>query len=131
MAENVEISGVYAAGGINVPVSVDASGNINVNASISSTVHAATDGSTTITTGGTAQGLFGGVAPVNGFSIYNPDATNDLWMSDSTTALANGTGSIRIPANGGWYESPANYKPLGVVSIVGAVTGQHITARKW
>ena len=91
----------------------------------------ATDGSTTITTGGTAQNLFGGTTPANGFAIYNPDPSNDLWISDSTTAAANGTGSVRCASNGGGYETPPGYRPVGVVSIVGAVTGQKITARRW
>lgn len=90
-----------------------------------------TDGSTTITAGGTAQNLFGGTIPANGFAIYNPDPANDLWVSDTTTALANGTGSIRVPANGGAYETPVGYKPIAAVSIVGGVTGQKITAKRW
>lgn len=91
----------------------------------------ASDGSTTITTGNTAQNLFGGAIPANGFAVYNPDPSNDLWISDSTTAAANGTGSIRVAANGGGYETPPEYQPIGVVSIVGASTGQKITARRW
>jgi len=93
--------------------------------------NATTDGSTTITTGGTAQNLFGGAVPVNGYAICNPDPTNDLWVSDSTTAAANGTGSIRVVANGGYYATEAGQKPVAAVSIVGAVTGQKITARRW
>ena len=89
------------------------------------------DGSTTITLGGTAQTLFSGATPTNGFEVCNPDPTNDLWVSDSTTAAANGTGSQRVVANGGCYDSPTGYKPIGAVSIVGAVTGQKITARRW
>jgi hypothetical protein len=89
------------------------------------------DGSATITTGGTAQTLFGGAIPVNGWAVYNPDATNDLWVSDSATASANGLGSIRVVANGGGYETPPAYKPFGSVSIVGSVTNQKITARRW
>lgn len=92
---------------------------------------AGTDGSAAITTGSTAQNLFSGTVPVNGFAVYNPDAVNDLWLSDSTTAVANGQGSIRIAANGGGYETPPGYKPIGAVSIVGASTGQKITARRW
>jgi len=87
------------------------------------------DGSTTITAGGTAQNLFGGVTP-NKYGIYNPHATQDLWVSDSTTAAPNAAGSIRVPANGGWYETPSWYVPLGAVSIYGAVTGQPVTARR-
>ena len=91
----------------------------------------ASDGSTTITTGGTAQNLFSGATPTNGFAIYNPDPSNDLWVSDSTTAAVNGQGSVRVVANGGGYETPPGYKPVGAVSIIGSTTSQKITARKW
>lgn len=96
-----------------------------------SSSNATVDGSTTITTGGTAQSLFGGAVPVNGFAIGNPDPTNDLWVSDSATAVANGVGVIRVAANGGYYATEPRQKPMGAVSIVGAVTGQKITARRW
>ena len=89
------------------------------------------DGSTTIITGGTAQNLFGGKTPSNGFAIYNPDAVNDLWVSDSTTAAVNGVGSVRVIANGGGYETPPTYRPVGPVSIISASTGAKITARGW
>lgn len=87
-----------------------------------------TDGATTITAGGTAQTLF---TPSNGFAVYNPDPSEDLWISITTTALANGTGSIRVPANGGGYESPLGAKITGAVSIVAATTGHKFTAMKW
>lgn len=89
------------------------------------------DGSGTITTGGTAQSLFGGSVPTHGFAIYNPDASGDVWVSDSTTAAVNAAGSVRCVANGGGYETPPNYKPIGAVSIVGAATGTKFTARRW
>jgi hypothetical protein len=92
---------------------------------------ATTDGSGTIAAGGTAQNLFGGATPPNGFAVYNDDAANDLWISDTGTALANAAGSIRVAANGGGYESPAGRKPKGAVSIVGALTGQKFTASAW
>jgi hypothetical protein len=89
-----------------------------------------TDLSSTITTGGTAQTLT--TVPANGFYIYNLDSTNDLWIAMfGTTAAANGTGSIRIFPNGGYYETPPNFVPTGSVSIVGAVTGQKFSAGKW
>ncbi|HEY5106588.1 MAG TPA: hypothetical protein VII73_07430 [Caulobacteraceae bacterium] len=91
----------------------------------------ASAGDATITTGGAAQNLFAGATPTNGFAIYNPDISNDLWVSDSATAAANGQGSIRVVANGGGYETPPGYKAFGAVSIIGGVTGQKITARKW
>lgn len=91
----------------------------------------ATDGSTTITAGGTAQNLFAGVTPANGFAVYNPNSSDDLWVSDSTTAAPNGVGSIRVAANGGGYESPNNYKPIGAISVYGPTTGDAVTARRW
>lgn len=94
-------------------------------------VSQAIDGSGTLTTALTPQTIFTGVIPASGFAIYNPDATNDLWVSDSTTALANGAGSIRIQANGGWFETPPFYKPIGAVSLVGAANAQKFTARRW
>lgn len=91
----------------------------------------ATDCSTTITTGGTAQNLCSGAAPPNGWTVINPDATEDCWASDTTTAAANNTGSIRLAANGGGYESPPNMKPNGAVSVVCATTGHKLTAKIW
>lgn len=97
----------------------------------STQANSATDGSGTLATGGTAQALFGGVIPSNGFAVYNPDAANDLWINDGGTVQANGAGSVRVAANGGGYETPSGYKPIGAISIVGAVTGQKFTARRW
>ena len=90
------------------------------------------DGSGTIAVGGTAQLLFGGTVPDAGYAIYNADPDNDLWINDGggNAAIA-GAGSIRIPANGGGYETPADMVPWASVSIVGAVTGQKFTARRW
>lgn len=89
------------------------------------------DGSTTITSGGTAQNLFSGGTPTNGFEIGNPHPSEDLWITDNGTASANGQGCHRVAANGGTYTTPPGYRPLGAVSIIGATTGHKITARKW
>ncbi len=108
---------------------VDASG-----AQISSFAPAATqavDGSMAITTGGSAQPLFSSVVPVNGFGVYNPDASEDLWICDGGTAAPNGQGSIRIAANGGGYETPYGARPIGIVSIYGATTNHKVTAKRW
>ncbi len=98
---------------------------------IASGAAAASAGDTTITAGGVAQNLFAGVTPTNGWAVYNPDPSEDLWVSDSTTAAPNASGSIRVAANGGGYETPLGYAPVGAVSIYGATTGHKITARKW
>jgi hypothetical protein len=94
-------------------------------------VDTAVDGSSTITVGGTAQNLFGGAVPANGFFIANPDAINDVWIALGTTAISNGQGSIRVAANGGYYASEASMKPWQAISVVGAVTGQKFTAARW
>lgn len=85
----------------------------------------------TITTGGTAQTLFAGATPRNGWTVLNPDTSEDCWASDSTTALANGAGSTRLAANGGGYETPVLYRPPGSLSVVCATTGHKLTARMW
>lgn len=88
------------------------------------------DGSTTITAGGTAQTLFAGATPTHGFSIGNPDPKATLWFSDSVTAAVNGVGSLPL-SPGGFFETPFTYSPLGPVSIISSTTGAKITARSW
>lgn len=88
------------------------------------------DGSGTITTGGTAQTLFSGSTPSNGFLISNPDSSEALWISLHGTAAANANGSICIPALG-TFTTPASLKPSHAVSIVGATTGHKFTAEEW
>lgn len=92
---------------------------------------AGTAGDTTVTLGGTAQNLFSGTTPTNGFEVSNPDATEDLWVSDSGAAVINGQGSWRLGPNGGTYTTPGGYKPVGAVSVLGATTAHKITARRW
>jgi hypothetical protein len=86
---------------------------------------------TSFTAGGTAQSLFGGVVPADGWALYNPNASDDCWVSDSTTAAVNGAGSIRLVANGGGYETPAGYRPSHAVSLICPNTGDKMTARRW
>jgi hypothetical protein len=113
-------------GGIATPVSATAPVP-----TINTAAAAALDGSGTITTGGTAQLLFGGVVPVNGFLIANPAASGDtLYFSDAGTAVVAGAGSIPV-APGAIWTSPSGYKPAGAVSIIGATTADKFTARRW
>lgn len=88
-------------------------------------------GDGTIAAGGTAQAMFASVVPVNGYWIANPDASEDLWISDSGTAAANAVGSLCIPPRQ-VYETPIGYKPPGTaISIVAATTGHKFTARRY
>lgn len=97
---------------------------------LASSATPAADGSGTIASAATAQTLFGGAIPENGYAIYNP-GTADLWISDSATAAINGAGSIRIAGNGGGYETPLGYRAGAPLSIIGATAGAPFTARKW
>jgi hypothetical protein len=111
------------AGGIAVPVSATTPLPV-VNAAGA----AASDGSGTITTGGTAQILFGGIVPANGWLVCNNSA-GALYISDVGTASAGGS-AIQVAA-GATFVTPSGYKPPGAVSIFGATTGQAFAARRW
>jgi hypothetical protein len=89
----------------------------------------ASDGSGTLATGGSAQALFGGIVPANGFVVQN-NSVAALWISDVGTASAGGA-SIQLAANGGIFATPSGYKPAGAVSLFGATTGQAFAARRW
>lgn len=77
--------------------------------------------------------LFKGQQPNNGYTVQNPDASNDLWIGEGIPAVVNGVGCVRVAANGGGYESPAHhaYKPNGAINIIGTATGSKYTARSW
>jgi hypothetical protein len=89
---------------------------------------AASDGSGTIATGGTAQSLFGGLVPANGWLVCN-NSSGALYVSDVGAASAGGA-SIQIAA-GATFATPSGYRPPGAVSIFGATTGQAFAARRW
>jgi hypothetical protein len=89
----------------------------------------ASDGSGTLATGGSAQTLFGGIVPVNGFLVQN-NSSAALWISDVGVASAGGA-SVQLTANGGTFATPSGYKPAGAVSLFGATTGQLFAARRW
>ena len=90
---------------------------------------AASDGSGTLAAGGSAQTLFGGAVPANGYLVQNNSAAA-LWISD-TGAASNGGASIQLMPNGGIFMTPSGYKPAGPVSLFGATTGQPVAARRW
>ena len=89
----------------------------------------ASDGSGAVATGGSAQTLFGGIVPVNGYLVQN-NSSAALWLSDVGVASAGGA-SLQLAANGGTFTTPSGYKPSGAVSLYGAATGQAFAARRW
>ena len=105
-------------------------GNPSGNPLTVTTGKTAAAGDVAITTGGTAQTLFAGATPANGWKVANPDPAEDLWVSDSATAAPNGQGSYRIPA-GGIITTEPGERPAGPVSVYGATTGHVVTARSW
>jgi hypothetical protein len=110
-------------GGVAMPVSASAPLPV-VNAAGS----AASDGSGTIAAGGTAQTLFGGLVPANGWLLCN-NSSATLYASDVGTASAGGS-SLQIEP-GATFATPSGYRPPGPVSIYGGATGQVFAARRW
>jgi hypothetical protein len=90
---------------------------------------AASDGSGAVTAGGSAQLLFGGLVPANGFLVQN-NSSSALWVCDVGTASAGGA-SVQVAANGGLFATPSGYRPGGAVSLYGGTTGQAFAARRW
>ena len=88
----------------------------------------AIDGSATIVAGGTAQTLFAGIVPVNGYLVAN-NSSAILYVSDVGTATPGGA-SIPIAA-GAVFVTPSGYKPAGAVGLWGGATGQAFAARRW
>src|SRR5271169_4299598 len=89
---------------------------------------AAIDGSATIAAGNTAQTLFAGIVPTNGYLVAN-NSSAILYVSDVGAALSGGA-SIPIAA-GAVFMTPSGYKPAGAVSLWGGATGQAFAARRW
>ena len=112
------------AGGVAAPV-----GAANPLPVINAAGAAASDGSGTVAAGGSAQLLFGGVVPANGYLVQNNSASA-LWICDVGTASAGGA-SVQIAANGGVFATPSGYRPGGAVSLFGGTTGQVFAARRW
>ena len=90
-----------------------------------------TDGSSTITTGGTAQTLFAAAAERRGYTVQNLSSGN-LYINDvGGTAVTTAAGSSFTLAPGALYESPDGGRPTQAISIIGATTGQAFAAREW
>ena len=88
----------------------------------------AVDGSGMVQTGGSAQSLFGGIIPSNGWLVAN-NSSDPLYVSDVGLATPGGA-SIPISA-GNVFATPSGYKPAGGVTLYGNTTGQVYAARRW
>jgi hypothetical protein len=88
----------------------------------------AIDGSGSVQTGGSAQSLFSGIIPNNGWLVAN-NSSATLYVSDVGAATPGGA-SIPI-SPGGVFVTPSGYKPAGTITLYGAATGQAYAARRW
>src|SRR4051812_30669705 len=104
----VHVAAASNAPGVAVPV-----GPQNPLPVVNTAAVPASDGSDTVATGGAAQMLFGGIAPVNGFLVQNNSAAA-LWVCDVGIASSGGA-SLQIAANGGIFATPPGYRPAGAV----------------
>ena len=83
-----------------------------------------TDGSGTITTGGTAQTLMASNPSRNGGFVYNPNSSGSLWVNFlGGTAAANGAGSVEVVPN-----QLLPFDATNAVTIVHATTSAKFTA---
>lgn len=120
---------VSLSSGVGDPSNTGADAGTSVNATIVSRKGTA-DSNNSITTGGVSQTLFGGVAPSNGYEIINNDSSNVLWVNDQGGAASvNGANCYELFYLGGDYSTPTGMAPPGIVSVIGALTGQKFTAR--
>jgi hypothetical protein len=110
-------------GGIATPVSPTAPLPV-----INTAGAAAIDGSGTVATGGTAQVLFAGAVPANGYLVAN-NSSQTLYVSDVGTATSGGASIPILP--GAIFMTPSGYNPAGAVSLWGSATGQAYAARRW
>lgn len=89
---------------------------------------ALTDISGTVTAGGTAQHATAANAARKGFWFQNT-SNGPLWINTLADAVL-ASPSMQIPA-GAYYEAPQGGAGTGVLSVIGATTGQTWSARQW
>jgi hypothetical protein len=102
----------------------------------------ATDCSSTITSGGTAQNAFAAQTTLHGFVIKNIDASagsgEPLWISFTGTAVASTAASYPLAAptastflNGESFTTPNGFGTNHAVSIIAATTGHKFSCTWW
>lgn len=87
-----------------------------------------TDRSGAITVGGTQQTLAAVKLDRKYLLIQNVDASEEMWINFTTTAVADKP-SIKIPAGGG-FVMEGSYVTSELVSVVAATTGHKWTAKE-
>lgn len=80
-----------------------------------------------ISAGGSSQLLTTASTQRTKFVLTNVDASNDLWWSPFGPASPNASGSVRVPANGGFLSFNGD-APGTRYYIYGSTTGQQFTS---
>src|SRR5665213_3469009 len=109
-----------------LPVTL-ASDQGNISASVTPTTGTLTDGSSTITAGGTAQTVFTSNSSRKYLLVQNVSSGN-LWVNFGTTAVQTEPSIQLLP--GGSITFEAGFVDTESVSIIGATTGQAFTAKQ-
>lgn len=86
-----------------------------------------TDGSTTITAGGTSQVVFAANSNRRYFEFQNISDT-DMYINFGAAAVAD-SNSFKIAAGGG-YVNASNYCPKGSITVICATTGKKFVSKQ-
>lgn len=98
----------------------------------------ATDCSGTVATGGSAVNAFTAQTTLHGFTIFNTNTSEVMWISFTTTAAASTAGSYPIPAatattfaGGGSFTSPPGFGLNHALSVVAATSAHSFSCTWW
>lgn len=123
------VSFLGQANGLGPPTNVSAINPLPVAVISSSSGSGAVD-ETPIAAGGTAQNLFGGATPTNGYEIINNSTTEILYFREANDAAVGGATSTAIQPGASYYTA-SGYKPTGRVSVIAATTAHPLIGRRW
>lgn len=90
-----------------------------------------TDGSTTITAGGTSQQVFAANTSRAYLICQNLDPTEDLWLNFTSAAAILTAGSIDIKAGGGAYVMENNFVSTEAINLNATTTGHKFTCKQF
>jgi hypothetical protein len=69
--------------------------------------------------------------PINGYEILNPDnSIIEICYASEATAAGLGRGAVLLP-NGGGYQTPDGYKPIGAPHVICPTNGHKLAYRYW
>jgi len=102
--------------------------SVDNNGSLGTAAGAVTDGSGSITTGGTSQQIFSANTSRRWLLVQN--ISNAVLYVNFGAAAVVDSNSIKLNANAS-YESPAGFVTTATVTVIGATTGQKFVAKQY